>query len=413
MQNFRLVFHTLVAKAARRDKTLQLTALVAGVACVLTPALASTATADESIRIWRVGSPHTGARPTSSVPPDLEQEWAALGFHVALETFRASGFAARFFEAVTRNAAPDVLVFDNFGIMDGITTGLGHFDGVGQDPTVRQHFMKVTGTFDALLGPARGWTYLFALSPNHSAAKTLAAQAPRCPNRSSGRTPFMEIEQIVPTITTAYLEGDMVGMQAYSDLERLPTSQPRRETVKVWAVRTCDVQGNDKLAVASVIATYESANALGHAPVLLVLRNVHSRWQLLVAARDPVSNDEFVREMRRVAGLLSAEAAVRSFPVPATLLAPATGSRPRARKDQRFGSFTWRSSDSDSVVAEIAEFAYDDDARLFVVRPQQPASSGEISEGQLWTTGGAWYWRIWSVSRSGDIGFSETRTFQH
>jgi hypothetical protein len=222
----------------------------------------------------------------------------------------------------------------------------------------------------------------------------------------------MEIEQIVPTITTAYLEGDVIGVQAYSDLERLPTSQPRRETVKVRAVRTCDVQGNDRLAVASVTATYESANALGHAPVLLVLRNVNSRWQLLVAARDPVSNDEFVREIRRVAGLLSAERAVRSFPVPATLLAPATDSRPRARNGQPFGSFTWRSSDSDNVVAEIAEFAYDDDARLFVVRPQQSASSGEISEGRLWTTGGTWYWRIWSVSRSGDIGFSETRTFQ-
>ena len=167
----------------------------------------------------------------------------------------------------------------------------------------------------------------------------------------------MAIEQIVPTITTAYLEGDKIGVQAYSDLERLPTSQPHRETVKVRAVRTCDVQGNDRLAVASVTATYESANALGHAPVLLVLRNVNSRWQLLVAARDLISNDEFVREIRRVAGLLSAETAVRSFPVPATLLAPATGSRPRAHKDQRFGSFTWRSSDSDSVVAEIAEFA--------------------------------------------------------
>jgi hypothetical protein len=342
----------------------------------------------------------------------LEKEWAALGFHVALETFRASGFAARFSEAVTRNAAPDVLVFDNFGIMNGITTGLGHFDGIGQDPTVRQHFTKVTGTFDALLGPTRGWTYLFALSPNHSAANTLALQAPRCPNGSAGRTGFMDIEQIVPTITTAYLEGDTIRVQAYSDLERLPTSQPRRETVKVRAVRTCDVQGNDRLAVASVTATYESANALGHAPVLLVLRNVYSRWQLLVAARDPISNDDFARDIRRVAGLLSGETAVGSFPVPARLLAPATGSRPRARKDQRFGRFTWRSSDSDDVVAEIAEFAYDDDARLFVVRPQQPASRGEISEGRLWTTGGAWYWRIWSVSRSGDIGFSETRTFQ-
>ena len=68
------------------------------------------------------------------MPPGLEKEWAARGFHVALETFRASGFAARFSEAVARNAAPDVLVFDNFGIIDGITTDLGRFDGIAQDP---------------------------------------------------------------------------------------------------------------------------------------------------------------------------------------------------------------------------------------------------------------------------------------
>src|SRR5213075_2670268 len=105
-------------------------------------------------------------------------------------------------------------------------------------------------------------TYLFALSPNHSAAKTLALRPPRCSDPSDGRTPFTEIEQIVPTITTAYLEGHLIDLQAYSDLERLPMSQPRRETVKVRAVRTCDVQGNDKLAVASATATYESANAL-------------------------------------------------------------------------------------------------------------------------------------------------------
>ena len=413
MQNLRLAFHTLPANDGLRKNTLKLTAFAAGVACALTVVLASTATADDTIRIWRIGSPHTGDKPSSTVPPGLEKEWGTLGFHVVLETFRASGFKARFFEAVTRDAAPDVLVFDNFGIMDGITTGLGHFEGIGEDPTVRQHFIKVTGTFDALLGPARGWTYLFALSPNHSAAKTLALQAPRCANPSDRRTPVTDIEQLVPTITIAYLEGHPIDLQAYSDLERLPTSQQRRETVNVRAVRTCDVQGNHKLVVASAAVTYESANALGRAPVLLVLRNVYSRWQLLVAARDPISNDDFRRDMRRVAGLLSAETAVASLPVPPTLLTPATGRRPRPRKDQRFGSFTWRSSESDDVVAEIAEFAYDDDARLFVVRPQQPASSGEVSEGRLWTTGGAWYWRVWSVSRSGDIAFSETRTFQH
>ena len=336
MQNFRLAFTTPRAKAALRDKPLKLTAVVAGVTCALTLALASTATADDTIRVWRVGSPHRGDIPSSTVPPALEKEWAALGFHVALETFPASGFAARFIEAVSRNTAPDVLVFDNFGILDGISTALGHFDGIRRDPTVRQHLMKVTGAFDDLRWPAgRGWTYLFALSRNHSAAKMLAVQAPRCPNGTGRRTPFVEIEQIVPTITTAYLQGEMIARQAYADLERLPTSQPPGEPVKVQAVRTCDVQGNDKLAVASVTATYESANALGHAPVLLVLRRVSSGWRLLVAARDPVSNGTFVSEIRRVASLLSAETSVPSFA--RQRCSRLRRSRPRARNVTLFG----------------------------------------------------------------------------
>jgi hypothetical protein len=82
-----------------------------------------------------------------------------------------------FADAVGRGAAPDVLVFDNFGVMDGITTGLGHFEGIGQEPTLRRQFVKVTGAFDELLGPQRGWTYLFALSANHAAARTLALRA--------------------------------------------------------------------------------------------------------------------------------------------------------------------------------------------------------------------------------------------
>jgi hypothetical protein len=33
--------------------------------------------------------------------------------------------------------------------------------------------------------------------------------------------------------------------------------------------------------------------------------------------------------------------------------------------------------------------------------------------GQLWHTGDSWYWRIWSISRAGDVAFSEARTFRH
>ena len=94
-----------------------------------------------------------------------------------------------------------------------------------------------------------------------------------------------------------------------------------------------------------------------------------------------------------------------ALPAPAMLLSPADGDSPRPSNGQGFGFFTWRSSPSEDVVAEVAEFAYQDDARLFVGRPALPGS--RISSGQLWTTGGNWNWRVWSITRSGDIVFSD------
>ena len=82
----------------------------------------------------------------------------------SIDAFPPQGFADRFFAAVRDGTAPDVLVFDNFGILKGITTGLGSFVGIGQDPVVRNQLVQVTRSFDELLGPARGWNLpLYAL----------------------------------------------------------------------------------------------------------------------------------------------------------------------------------------------------------------------------------------------------------
>ncbi len=77
---------------------------------------------------------------------------------------------------------------------------------------------------------------------------------------------------------------------------------------------------------------------------------------------------------------------------------------------ERFGTFEWQSSASEDVVAEIVEFAYDDDARLFF-RPVMPGSKRQLSAGQLWTTKSLWIWRVWSITATSDIAFSNAWTF--
>jgi hypothetical protein len=366
----------------------------------------------DAIRIWRVGSPHRGDTPPTTVPGSLRREARRRGWELALDSFAPEGFARRFRDAVTRNEAPDLIVFDNHGIMDGITTVRGVFEGIGEDPIVRRRFIRTTGSFDDLLGPSRGWTYLFTASPNHERARTLAHRPPDCSRGASGPKADAELAEIVPTIARAYLTGDSSSLARYADPDAIVFNTQPREHVRVQAVQSCGVWGNDTLAIATVNASHEGEITTGHARVVLVLRKPSQQWQLLTAARDPVSNDAFLKEASSLAGLLSARNAAEAFPASATALAPSPGGFPPPAANQRFGTFTWTASASDNVIAEIAEFAYHGDARLFL-RPTFPSAEGRLSTGSLWSTRSEWTWRIWSVSRSGDIAFSEVRTFIH
>jgi hypothetical protein len=400
------------------------TAALAAALVALSPARSDT------ILVWKVGSPHAGDTPNPRVPAVLQKDAAAVGARITVEAYPAAGFAARLSDAVTRNAAPDLLVFGNFGVMRGSTTALGTFAGIGQDAAIRQHLVRVEGPFDALLGPERGWTYLFAISPNHRTARALAEKAPACPNGSSAPPLPGELGETVFAMAPAYLNGDAATLQTFSDLEKLPgvraTTVPVMPTgvplpvpgggagaVTTRGVRPCGVWGNERLAFARVHASYESADAIGHTPLLLVLRKSHARWQLLVAARDPVSTGAFLNSVPSIAARFASDVPARAFPSPATLLSPPDGVYPRPANGERFGAFSWRSSPSSDVVAEIAEFAYHDDARLFRTSRRRPEALSDLSAGNLWRTNSTWTWRVWSVSASGDVAFSEARTFPH
>ena len=79
-----------------------------------------------TIRIWKVGSPHTGDTPHTEMPPALAREAGSRGWRLSIEAFPAQAFADRFFAADRNGSVPDILVFDNFGIIDGIVTNIGH-----------------------------------------------------------------------------------------------------------------------------------------------------------------------------------------------------------------------------------------------------------------------------------------------
>jgi hypothetical protein len=47
------------------------------------------------------------------------------------------------------------------------------------------------------------------------------------------------------------------------------------------------------------------------------------------------------------------------------------------------------------------------------LRPLKPGVPRHVSAGQLWSTRSDWAWRVWSITKSGEIAFSEVRTFVH
>jgi len=390
-----------------------LTAGAAVVAAVASLSTSFSAQPSTMVTVWVVGSPYTDIGPKAPAARSLTETARRLGYSISIVTFPARHFAEVFADAITRNAVPDVLVFDNFGVMDGITTPLGRFEGIARDPTVRAQLIKVTGAFDDLLGPQRGWTYLFASSPNHVAARHLAMRTPDCGGGSRMVDFDGDLPRITSTVVTAYLTGDEIGIQAYADPDRLPGVRLAGTATAVGGLQTCDVWGNSKLAIALVKAAYHSKTMLGEARVLLVFRKPAAQWQLLVVTRDPVATGDFVKNVGRAMALSSGDGRSGAPVIPATLMSPPSGQFPKPPEGERFGSFTWSSSPSENVAAEIAEFAYRDDERLFVISPARPATQRAVSVGQLWTTRAEWSWRIWSVSRRGDLAFSEARTFVH
>jgi hypothetical protein len=96
------------------------------------------------LQVWKVGSPHQGDTPTSSIPPLLNAAALRLGLALELHVFSAKDFASAFFQARVTNDEPDVLVIDNMGHINGITTRLGSFQGIGSDPNVAAVLVKVS-----------------------------------------------------------------------------------------------------------------------------------------------------------------------------------------------------------------------------------------------------------------------------
>ena len=394
---------------------------------------ATPATASNSlIRIWIVGSPLTNEMPPAVIPNDLRQRTESLGYSIEIQAFRATGFAAYYREAVQNHYEPEILTFDNYGVMHGMKTGNGWVEGIDQDRRTASSLALVHDTMSSL--QPRGWVMLVRSATNYEAAHALSTRPAECAVQLGPRfdsttiaPALREAQEQAVSATRAYLECDQSTLAAASDDSRMVQQcfQPQSDT-KVESVKACRVSGNNKLAFVSLAggfsATVRNPRALdsskpgmdlGQRAILAVLRNQSGTWRLLAITHDPWNN--WVRNpvaINTLVNSLDAEPVSWTTPMPARLLTP-NGVYPTPQNGKRFGDFIWEPSQSPDVIGQVAEFMWGKDTnsnltRLFFL----PSNINKLSAGGL-MVGGTTMWRVWTISKSGDVSFSEQHSFKH
>ena len=383
------------------------------------------------IRVWKVGSPHSGALPKTTIPGVLQHEAEKLNYTIEMEAFRAAGFTKRFSEALVKHNEPEVIAFDNFGVLTGITTDLGRFDGILADERVGSSLVMVRESLQGLQSP--GWVMLVSTARNYEAAKALAMRRPTCISSGRGVVTGLTSEELQPaqdaaiSAARAYLTCDAPRLASLSDEARLGLQcfLPRTDR-RVDDVELCSISGNRNLIFASLISSFEAERRelptygegwqpsaiLGHQSLLAILRYSNGGWKLLAITDDSVSMNasaalQFERLSARLGNSLENQA------VAAPQLVSKDGIYPAAEPGKRFGDFVWRPSTGADIVGQVAEFnGVFIDRELTRLFPLS-ADERQLSTGMLMgDRKSPFRWRVWAITKNGAVLFSETRSFR-
>lgn len=354
--------------------------------------------------------------PDKFVPPELLASARELGCNITVETFPAEGFTQRFQEAIQQNEQPDILTFVDYGIISGFNSHLGEFQGLNRIEGVLESLVFVANSLRSLAPSYGGWQVLINTSRHHQEAKLLALKEPKCTSVSqfslAASIDRRELEEIARDVARSYLEGSITELKKYLSSNSIISVADLQVTGLVRSNKICLLFGNENIAIVSTIASFDGAKNIGNTEILMVFEKEENSYRLLTISNDPVLTINKYFTLDRLAErIANASEENESQPQPAVLLSPEDGKRPSPEAGLPFGNFKWQISSSKNVIAEVVEFSYLCNARLFVrFREKQNKSSDRISEGLLFS-GLNWRWRVWSIAKNGAIAFSETRTF--
>jgi hypothetical protein len=232
------------------------------------------------ILFWQVGSPYTGETPALSIPAELRDAAKAAGFSIRMAVFPAKDFTEVFKGAMGKNLAPDILMFDNFGILEGAQTSLGTFTGLYTLPGVKESLMLVTESMKYISGWTYLNTYLNKTSKGFEAAKALALRKPTF-------TPVVipsDIRDRALAATRALYKNDALTLkQLYQpgfSNESTFSNQPEPDAA-FSEPAVVDYWGKPQCAFVSTWVAYEAKRSMGFKYYLLAFGKSDSNWNLL------------------------------------------------------------------------------------------------------------------------------------
>lgn len=393
------------------------------------------------INVWRIGGPQSENNPDADVPPDLERSAEKLGYTIRIHAFDEdfSQTIERLLGAFAENQEPDILVSGDGRIRARIQSP--PFSRLDNGQVVQEVTRSLVSLRPGTKGRGEPWEYIFPTSRNYLAARSLALQFPGCSERMTGSELAGDLRTVFERIGGAYLQGPEASRE-FNDPDRFQTEEVNRNPqaeghsehtdlgqeaaevsipgwgffrnlvgVQVQQMTACGYWGNEHLAFVPIFSTYESKYRLGWISALLVLRNHDGEWRLLAGNTD-IGPWFGLSPFPKLASLIQNPWIPEGYPAPANLLAPDDGKAPVPPTGAQFGNFVWKPSGSGNVIAQVLEVAHNSDARLFIrFTSGNTPTSEQFAIGQLPTTHTLWRWRVWSVSDTGAVSFSESRSF--
>jgi TIR domain-containing protein len=351
----------------------------------------------QSIDVWKVGSPHEGDTPDSTPPFDLQKAAKKMGFKLNVEGFPAKGFAAKFFAALEKHEEPDILVIDNYGIIEGITTALGNFTGIGSSKAVRDSLILATGSLKEFESGQGGWEFLIATSRNHLEAKALALRQPYCDPELTGTLDNIKkvgADELQKYALRSILESDMFRARLGGEL----------------GMTICGFWGNRNLGFLNSTVTYDAERAVGWGEALVIMERRDSAWELLSLGGNVDLVASLNQNNKKIA--LVDEPLGAPFQDKLKVTGPPSGTESTRTSKP---SLTWEwDGDVRSIACYLLEAQFDSgnewsESNFEVILPERNvemvAPFGVGAQPHRW--------RVWTIDRKGAVGRSSWSTINY